>query len=110
MLRNDGKFEIYVLEFRAKKPDPDSSYSNEWHRISFDVAWVPNECYKKEVWNEFSASGKCWQETGVHGTFDVETAIKLYVALKQHAFKKDEYIFRVVKKTIWQDSEVLWCG
>lgn len=102
MLRTDGKFEIYVLEFRSKKE------REVWHSISFDVAWVPSEFYKKEVWDEFSASGKCWQETGVHGTYDVEVAIKLYVTLIQHSIK--DYIFRVVKKTIRQESEILWCG
>ena len=112
MLRTDGKFEIYTLEFALKKPRPDSSYDNNWHLISFDAAWVPPELYKskQEVWEEFSASGKCWQETGVHGTYDVETAIKLYCILNQHALEKEKYKFRVVKTTIWQDSEVLWSG
>lgn len=112
MLRNDGKYEIYIIEFRVKKPDSDSTYSNSWHEINFDSTWVSQELYaaKKEVWHEFSASGKCWQETGVHGTYDVEVAIKLYVLLKQHSIQKDKCLFRVNKKTVWQESEILWCG
>lgn len=104
MLRNDGKYEIFVIEFR-------STGTCSWHRISFDVAWVPAEQYqvKKDIWHEFSASGKCWQETGVHGTYDAETALVLFNMLKQHSIKKDKYSFRVAKITIQQDSEV-WCG
>jgi len=105
MLRKDGKFEIYIIEFRNRN-------SSDWHTLSFDAAWVSAELYKSKeaIWHEFSASGQCWQETGVHGTYDVEMAIKLYVLLKQHSTKKDEYLFRVNKKTIWQESEILWCG
>lgn len=108
MLCNDGKYEIYIIEFRVKKPDSDS---NSWHEINFDSTWVSQELYaaKKEVWHEFSASGKCWQETGVHGTYDVEVAIKLHALLKQHSIQKDKYLFRVNKKTIWQESKIL-CG
>lgn len=105
MLRNDGKFEIYVLEFAPKK-----SNNKSWHQISFDVVWVPAEKFKGEVWEEFSANGKCWQETGLRGTYDVEIAIKLYVMLTQHGLEKNKYKFRVVKKTICQESEVLWSG
>jgi hypothetical protein len=105
MLRTDGKYEIYTLEFNVKGED-------KWHTLSFDAAWVTDELYKskEKVWAEFSACGQCWQETGVHGTYDVEIAIKLYVLLKQHSLQKEKYMYRVTKKTIRQESEVLWCG
>ena len=103
MLRNDGKYEIYIMEFSLKN-------KRDWHAISFDVAWVPTDIRLKKItaWEAFEASGKCWQETGVHGTYDVEDAMRLLVSLKKDAFKKDEYDFRVVKKTIWQESETVY--
>jgi hypothetical protein len=103
MLPNDGRFEIFTIEFADKE-------RKEWNEINFDSAWVSPEYYvsKKDVWYEFSASGKCWQETGVNGTFNVEIALKLYNLLNKESIKKEKYLFRVVKTTIWQESEVLW--
>jgi hypothetical protein len=105
MLRNDGKYELFILE--AKK-------DTDWFRISFDGGfkfgkrWYEDGSGKEfEPYESFSASGKCWQETGEHATYDVEKAIKLYLILMEN---NPDYMFRVVKKTIWQDSEVLWCG
>ena len=105
MLRTDGKYEIYILEFSVKG-------ENKWHTLSFDAAWVSPELYKtkKEIWKTFSACGQCWQEIGIHGTYDVEIAIKLYVLLTQYGLQKERYMYRVTKKTILQESEVLWCG
>lgn len=101
MIRSDGRFTIFIIEFE---------YTNktQWAQISFDVSWVAPDLYAKHenIWNDFSSSGDCWQQTGVHGTFDVEKAIKLYLLLKDHSIEK--YKFRVKKVTIWQESEILW--
>lgn len=106
MLRNDGKYEIYILEF--------SNDSKDFHQVSFDGGFVYGKRWyadgsgkEHEPHQSFSASGKCWQETGIHGTYDVETAIKLYCILMQN---NPKYMFRVIKKTISQESEILWCG
>lgn len=103
MLFNDGKYEIFIIE--AKK-------DNDWFQISFDggFKWGKRwygHCKEFEPYESFSASGKCWQETGIHATYDLEKAIKLYLILMEN---NPDYMFRVNKKTIWQDSEILWCG
>jgi hypothetical protein len=105
MLRNDGRYEIFILE--AKK-------NEDWFRINFDGSfkfgkrWHEDGSGKEyEPYDSFSANGKCWQETGEDATYDVEKAIKLYLILMKN---NPEYMFRVVKKTIWQDSEIMWCG
>ena len=46
-------------------------YQGKWSR------WMPlnGKPYLPEYeFGEFSASGKCWQETGVHGCYDLEYA------------------------------------
>lgn len=103
MLRNDGKYEIYIIEFKAM--------GERWGQLNFDSVWFPPEIYesKRDLINEFSSSGKCWQETGVNGTYDVENAIKMYLLLRQHSVKQ-HYTFRVNKKTITQESDILWGG
>ena len=103
MLSNDGKYTIYIIEFKGT--------GEKWCKLSFDAAWFTPEIYesKRELFNQFSASGKCWQETGVHGTYEVEDAIKLYCLLRQHGIKQ-EYACRVNQKIISQDSNILWCG
>lgn len=96
MLRNNGDYKIYVIEFQYGK--------YLWGRISFDVEWVKPEHYQEEVWDVFSAGGKCWQETGIHGTFDLGMAIKLYCTLSEH---RKDYKFRVVLLTISQKTKVI---
>jgi hypothetical protein len=110
MLRNDGKYEICTIEAKPV----DDKYNSGWFGISFDGSfkwgkrWYPDYSGKEyEPYESFSASGKCWQETGIHGTYDVEKAIKLYLILIE---LNPEYMFRVNKKTILQESEILWCG
>jgi len=108
MLRNDGKYEIFIIEHQYEK-------EGKWSRTSFDGGFkMPDrhilkngvwEGKENEPYESFSASGQCWQETGEHGVFDTEMAIKLYLILKKN---NPEHNFRVVKKTVWQDSEVLW--
>lgn len=102
MLRNDGKYEIFIIEFKGS--------DDSWRQLNFDARWFPDEIYesKGDLLNDFKASGKCWQETGVNGTYDLENAIKLYCLLRQHSTKK--YSYRVNKKTIWQESDILWSG
>lgn len=103
MLRNDGKYEIFIIEFKGM--------GEKWCQLNFDAAWFNPEMHEsqRDLLQDFSANGQCWQETGVNGTYDVEKAIKLYCLLRQHSTKK-EYIYRVNKKTITQTSDILWCG
>jgi hypothetical protein len=109
MFDNDGKHEIYIIQWKLREPG-NSTYHRKWQEINFDSTWVPKEFYKSEskVWDEFSACGKCWQETSIYGTYDVEIAIKLFLLLKEHSFHKKDYMFRVSKLSISQFTEVVW--
>ena len=93
MLRNDGKYEIFVIEAKSKEGD--------WFKYNMDFCAYP----EGQPYNDFSSSGQCWQETGVHGTYDVEIALKMFLLLQKI---KPEYRFRINKYTIQQESEPLW--
>ncbi len=92
MLRNDGKYEVYVIEAKGE---------GDWFQYNMDFCALTDD----QPYKDFSASGECWQSTGVHGTFDVRHALKMFNLMTK---AKPEYQFRVTKYTIWQDSEVLW--
>lgn len=104
MLRNDGRYVFYILEFKTS--------DGVWRQLSFDASWfdlsVMRDPKNKAMWDDFSSSGQCWQDTGVHGTYELEFAIKLYCLLREN--KQNYYTFRVNKKTIDQASDILWCG
>lgn len=52
---------------------------------------------------DFSASGKCWQQTGHHGTFILENGITAITAL---ANEHKGYIFRLVARKVSWKTEV----
>jgi len=58
MIRADGAYKIFVLEFKFLPKDA-------WHTASLDHFGSPPG---------FSASDDCWQKTGVYGTFDQREA------------------------------------
>jgi len=53
MLRYDGKYEIYVVEFSEK-------HTREWHGLNLDYTWLSESLYqaKKSLWNEFDYSAR----------------------------------------------------
>lgn len=66
MLRKDGEYTIYCIE----------EFQSKWSR------WVRiEERYLK--CHDISASGQCWQETGIHGFYDFNSAAKHCNALNQ---------------------------
>jgi hypothetical protein len=82
MVRNDGNYVIYLIQHKER--------SGRWVRS------IENERY-------FKASDECWQITGIHGTFDLEHAKKVY----EHIINIEEEgnIYRIVKVTINQKTE-----
>ena len=87
LLRKDGDYVIYIAERRL---------NNDWIGVAHDLYGCPVG---------FSASGNCWQETGVHGTYDLQAAKK---GIRELASKNPDVGFRVVKVTISQHKEPVW--
>jgi len=85
MIRTEGKFSIYRIE-------------HQWKDKSKWASSIENEQY-------FTASGDCWQQTGVHGTFDLEEAKKAFGEVVSKLDKNRK--FRLVCVTIEQSKEVL---
>ena len=79
-LRRDGDYRIYLLEH----------WSEENQR------WSTGGPYGHPP--GFTASGQCWQETGVHGTYDLEQALDGAASLQ----KEWGIPFRVVALEISQ--------
>lgn len=112
MIRTDGKFTFYIIEFQHKG-------KGEWH-FSGDCAQWAKDIPQGEYWlprkkgqqypdlnpcfQGFSASGRCWQETGVHGTYDERRAIEACQIVAKY---NPEHNFRVSKITIQQQGEVI---
>lgn len=61
---NAEKFTYYIIQEYHSSCD-------RWVAIGNDTYGLENEH------GEFSSCGECWQKTGVHGTFDLEYALKL---------------------------------
>lgn len=86
MIPYDGTYTMYCLEHFYKE--------EEWMGVSFDVFGTPHEA--------FSAGGRCWQETRVHGAYDLEDAVEgLRTIERQHP----ECEFRLVKITLSRKTE-----
>jgi len=86
MLRKDGKYTIYIIQFKYIE-DKD----NVWHNAGDCGQFWParmfihdrEEVRKKVPFDKVNACGDCWQETGVSGTYDFDDALKImsYIAL-----------------------------
>lgn len=84
MIRTEGKFSIYRIE-------------HQWENKSEWTSSIENEQY-------FRSSGECWQQTGVHGTYDLEEAKQVFGKVAQSDKRRK---FRLVCVTIEQSKEVL---
>lgn len=102
MLRNDGKYEIYMIQHLAEVGAFGHTKS-EWHFSNFDHFGTP-VCTGVCADKGFSASGDCWQETGIHGTFDMEIGLQglRWIADKHRGIK-----FRLVKLTLTRQTETI---
>jgi hypothetical protein len=100
MLRKDGTFIIYKIQHQW-------DLGGEW----FYSAYVDYAETRSRT-DKFSASGRCWQETGEHGVYKLSNAITgLKAARKAVAkdFKNKKLTrkipLRIVKVTITQKTE-----
>ena len=85
MIRTEGKFTIYRIE-------------HQWDGKGKWASSIENEHY-------FNASGDCWQQTGVHGAYDLEEAKEAFGKVVAQLDKNRK--FRLVCVTIEQSKEVL---
>jgi hypothetical protein len=104
LLRQDGAYTLYRVEVQWG--------DGRWGSISDNlIAKVPVELRSEdfhtkkytgrelEPFQSFSASGECWQKTGIFGVFDKDKAITLRDLLTTYV---PEYKFRVVQHTAIQ--------
>lgn len=85
-MRNDGDVTVFQIEHKSEA---------RWYGTSFDYFGTPHEA--------FSASGQCWQETGIHGTYDAEIA---EIALMRISRTWPETAFRLVRRRYVRTTEV----
>ncbi len=81
MLRNDGEYRFYIIKHKYKKKGEwaDSGECRQWlFRKKMNIN-ERRDLVKKHDKNfiPFSASGRCWQETGVHGAYHKMDALKI---------------------------------
>lgn len=82
MLRNDGSYTIYVISHNYGKRDPRFRQSSLDH-------FGYNEKKSDSPKLSLSASGECWQKTGIHGTFDLNHAKKLAKRIAKKNTRED---------------------
>ncbi len=105
MIRNDGKYKIYIIKHLYKdKP-------GEWGGSGDCQQFIPKEIgtvkwdkltYNDGIFSPFTASGKCWQQTGTHGSFVKRDAIKILDKISEW---KPEHRFKVCRVSINQVTE-----
>jgi hypothetical protein len=83
MLRNDGEYTIYIIQFKSKDK------FREWYNAGDCGQFLPkmfkdehDKLRKKVPLNSLTACGDCWQQTGVSGTYNFDDAVKVmsYIA------------------------------
>jgi hypothetical protein len=90
-MRNDGEATIYQIQHQNNV--------HEWVGSNFDHFGTPEG---------FKASDKCWQETGIQGTYDEEQGIN---GVAELANKHRGTTFRLIKRFyVQKTSEVYICG
>lgn len=84
MLINDGKYDIYLIQHQ---------FGEKWVNSSLEYFGHPLG---------FTSSDECWQETGIHGTFNKSKAKR---ALKWISRQYPDMKFRIVCRRIMQITE-----
>lgn len=93
MVRNDGKYTIYILQHLTRD-------GKEWNNSGDGSQFVKGN-FRKQPLYDFCACGECWQQTGVHGTYDLEIAHRLLLlAGTQHPTRS----FRICEVQICQTT------
>jgi len=106
MIRNDGEYTIYIIQHKYKDPKDEN-----WYNSGSCDAFIKVETRKqwdKIVYNEpfrsIHASGDCWQETGIQGTYDFDKAQQVMIQVAQWNPGRE---FRVAQLNIKQETTQL---
>lgn len=109
MLRNDGFYTIYILQHRynqlGKWTQSGSGFNmNVPTELRFSKKASTGWGGSREPFASFTACGKCWQETGVQGTYDVDIAQKLLSIVAEY---NPGHAFRIAQVTISQQTNTI---
>ena len=93
-LRTDGKYKIYIIKhlYNSKSNFEWDNSGDCRHFIPRTILWDYNkQQLENKIFDKFTACGKCWQKTGVCGSFAKRDAIKILNKIAkwnpQHRFK-----------------------
>lgn len=103
MLRHDGIYEIYRIQHLYRKEGEwtfsgNSLFANVPPRLRF-TGRVHGE--HQSPFLEFSSSGDVWQQTGSHGTYFYDVAMKMLGLVAKY---NERHSFRVVLIFISQET------
>lgn len=97
MLRKDGTWTFYFLQHLYDRK------GDEWSFTSVGAFWedLPREHHDeaRRLSEPFQATGKCWQQIGIHGSYDPKDALMLAAFMAKH-HKKHQ--FRVAEANVVQ--------
>lgn len=117
-LRNDGKHTIFTIEIEGKDGGwytqigmaENAQGAKEHGAIVIkglrfgDKHDGKMEGESSHDYSEFQASGRCWRMLGIHGTFNIEVAVRLAAAL---ATSNTDRKFRVVRTVVEQSTIIV---
>jgi len=100
---SDGKFRIYIIKHLYK--DKGKCWANSGQCTQWIPKYLPLGVISdrnKKIFRPFSASGKCWQKTGIHGSFIKRDAIRILDKISEW---HPEHRFKVCKLLLNQVTE-----
>jgi hypothetical protein len=85
-LRKDGKYTIYIIQFKYV-----DALDVSWHNAGSCDQFLPQNLTRKQwdniVFNKpfrsLHSCGDCWQKTGIEGSFDSNDAVNAMVKISQ---------------------------
>ena len=102
MLFTDGDYIIYVIQ-HVYKDKPNGPWDNSGDCAQFMPKGFTREQWEdityKEPFRSLTACGKCWQETGIKGTYDLKKASIILAKVSEWA---PEHKFRIAELKISQ--------
>ena len=99
MLRTDGLYGIYKIQHFQRGTDRFVGSSFDYFG---DACWKTGKHVAMADKSCMCSNGRCWQITGVHGTFRAASARWI---LRWLRLKHPTYEFRIVKVTVSQKTE-----
>lgn len=106
ILRVDADVTCYRVEVKLYEDRGERNWTDAGNNDSFTtkvparLRWKDRRTGKhKQPFHDFTASGDCWQQHGLHGSFDESRAMRLAELLSKY---NPDYRFRVVEHRVMQ--------